>query len=304
MADVVLCLGSAADETFLYTVGAIERAGCRTVLIDLGELVLTGRLQMPLGRLEDAVISLPRGDYVVNDFAAVWIRLIDLSEAAPSRALRDRAIGFQLSLAILFGGLGGPRIINPPMAGASGFAKMLHSVSLASSRWQLPRSLVTNSEVPAREFVAGCPNGAIAKGTSGAKTWVTAIHEAHDWSRISTLRASPVLFQERIIGPDVRAHVVGSTVIAEQSVSAQVDYRRDRQAIHKPVMLPLQIEDGCREIACALNLPFLGIDFKRQDETGEWFFLEANSMPSYQGYDIRARGAISRAVVAWLMREV
>ncbi|MFL5629622.1 MAG: hypothetical protein ACJ788_28960, partial [Ktedonobacteraceae bacterium] len=60
------------------------------------------------------------------------------------------------------------------------------------------------------------------------------------------------------------------------------------------------IAEGCIAIAQDCQTPFLGIDFKIQQNSGIWFFLEANSMPCYQGYDQRAGGAISRAIAEWL----
>jgi len=44
----------------------------------------------------------------------------------------------------------------------------------------------------------------------------------------------------------------------------------------------------------------MGVDFKIQESTGQWFFLETNSMPCYEGYDRRAGGAICRGIVKWL----
>jgi len=49
-----------------------------------------------------------------------------------------------------------------------------------------------------------------------------------------------------------------------------------------------------------MRLVFSGVDFKVSD-TGEWFFLEANSSPCYQGYDCRLGGAISDALADYLL---
>lgn len=47
-------------------------------------------------------------------------------------------------------------------------------------------------------------------------------------------------------------------------------------------------------------MPFLGVDLKIDRTTGELFFLEADSMPFFEGYDARADGAVSHAIVDWL----
>jgi hypothetical protein len=239
----------------------------------------------------------------VADLSAAWLRLIDLSSPARSDELVERATAFNQAVATLLPQAEWIRVVNPPRPSRFGFAKLVHAVSHAAGPWRIPRSRLTNDPTAAELFADSCPNGAIVKGASSVKTWAARYEPAHDGPRLKYIRTVPVLFQELIDGPDVRVHLVGTELFAERTLSSRVDYRVDRYATHEGIQLPPGIASGCLALGKETGVPFLGIDFKVQSDTGEWFFLEANSMPAYQGYDLRAGGAISAALVRWLMNE-
>jgi glutathione synthase/RimK-type ligase-like ATP-grasp enzyme len=115
------------------------------------------------------------------------------------------------------------------------------------------------------------------------------------------LKSSPVLFQQRIEGPDIRVHVVDAKVFAEQIIAPVVDYRNARgKNSYAPATVPPEIAEACVQISKIANQPLMGIDFKVEHTSGKWYFLEANSMPCYQPYDKRAGGQISEAIAAYL----
>ncbi|WP_243657448.1 hypothetical protein [Parafrankia sp. BMG5.11] len=83
--------------------------------------------------------------------------------------------------------------------------------------------------------------------------------------------------------------------------SPVLDYRTVRGVNSYSSLTPArEVADGCARLTEFCGVPFLGVDFKIDHATGEWFFLETNSMPCFEGYDERADGAISRAIVDWL----
>jgi hypothetical protein len=95
--------------------------------------------------------------------------------------------------------------------------------------------------------------------------------------------------------------VVGHQSFGELIDSPVLDYRTVRGVNnYRPLAPPRDVADGCARLAEHCGVPLLGIDFKIERATGAWFFLEANSMPCFEGYDERAGGAISRAIVDWL----
>lgn len=232
-------------------------------------------------------------------YDSVWTRLIDISERAPSDRLARRSAGLYLALSQLLSRCPLP-VMNPPLGGASGFSKLYHAASMAAWGWSIPRSCLTNSPTRASRFIDSCPGGVIFKGSSAVKTWATLYDASEHEERLRHLRAAPVLFQERIDGPDVRVHVVGERLFAEAIESSRVDYRVSGGNTYQPIEVPAAIAGACLGLSRDCALPLVGIDFKVERASGEWYFLEANPMPCYEGYDRRAGGAISAAIAEWL----
>jgi len=297
---VILCLGLAADPTFTAGVRALRRAGVAFRCVDLPSLALRGRVRIPLEDVEDTELSLDGELHRLGDFSAVWCRLVDVSAAAPAPHLGACAAGQFEALARVLEVV--PRkVVNPPLREASGFTKVLHSVALAEvGGWRIPDTCLTSDPAEAERFVKDCRHGAIFKGSSAVKTWAT-VFEDHHLPRLPRLAHLPVLFQERVPGPDVRVHVVGDRCFAERIDSPVVDYRTVRGVnTYRPLVPPPEITDGCARLTEHCGVPLLGVDFKIDRTTGDWYFLEANAMPCFEGYDHRANGAISRAIVDWL----
>jgi glutathione synthase/RimK-type ligase-like ATP-grasp enzyme len=300
---MILCVGLAADSTFSHTLGALRSAGAEVDVLELGQFYLAGDLSYPLGRPGEAELGLHERTRRIGDYARAYVRLHDISSAAPSDDLRVRSAGMYLALGRLFTEPGVPPVINPPFADNSNFSKPFHSLQLARLGWRVPRTCVTDDPEAAARFVDSCPDGVIFKGVSSTKTWATRYDDRRDRQRLSLVRNCPVLLQEEIKGPEVRIHVVDDDLFPEEIESDAVDYRAARgHNRFRRTTLPGDVADRCRATARMLRTPFVGIDVKHERETGEWIALEANGMPGYEGYDRRAGGAISRALVAWLRR--
>jgi D-alanine-D-alanine ligase-like ATP-grasp enzyme len=138
----------------------------------------------------------------------------------------------------------------------------------------------------------------IYKGTSSYKTRVQRWNP-QDEERLASLRHAPVLFQREIRGPEVRVHVVEDDCFAEAIISDRVDYRFDRDDPIKyaTIEIPAILEEASLAIAAESGASFVGIDYRIDNVTGRWYFLELNSMPAYHGYDTRAGGAISKSLI-------
>jgi hypothetical protein len=297
---VILCLGLAADPTFTAGLRALRRAGIAFRPVDLPSLALRGSVRIPLDSPGDTVLSLDGETHRVGDFPAIWCRLVEVASGAPTPELAAASAGQTEALARILEFVPG-RVMNPPLREASGFTKLLHAVVLGEvGGWRIPETCLTSDPAEALDFVRGCRAGAIFKGASATKTWAT-VFEPHHESRLPRLVDLPVLFQERIVGPDVRIHVVGDRSFGELIDSPVLDYRTVRGINdYRPLVVPPDIADGCARLTEHCRVPLVGVDFKVDRATGEWFFLEANSMPCFEGYDERAGGAISRAIADWL----
>ncbi|WP_410614040.1 RimK family alpha-L-glutamate ligase [Amycolatopsis sp. lyj-109] len=297
---MILCLGVAADPTFTAGLRALRRAGIPFRPVDLPSLAMRGKIRIPLDSPADTVLSLDGESHRVGDFAAIWCRLVEVASAAPTPELAAASAGQTEALARIleFVPL---KVMNPPLREASGFTKLLHAVTLGEvGGWQIPATCLTTDPEEALEFVRGCRAGAIFKGASATKTWAT-VFEPHHESRLPRLVHLPVLFQERIVGPDVRIHVVGDQSFGELIDSPVLDYRTVRGVNdYRTLVVPPEIAEGCARLTGHCRVPLLGVDFKIERATGQWFFLEANSMPCFEGYDERAGGAVSRAIAEWL----
>jgi len=298
---MILCIGLAADDTFCHTLHAIKQAGRSFEVIDLAQLALAGELDGSLNTPAASVITVGGECFQVGSFESVYLRLVNIAEAAPSDAMRRRAEGLYQGLIRLFNHCDDIPVLNPPRSECSNFSKFYHAVALARPRqWAIPRTCLTNQPTEAREFIRSCDQKVIFKGASSMKTWAGSWNAAEHEARLAMLDAAPVLFQERIDGPDVRIHLVGQEVFAERIESNELDYRTVRGNRYEPIDPPESIRKGCLELAHECSTPLLGVDFKIQKETGIWYFLEANTMPCYEGYDRRTGGQISRALVDWL----
>lgn len=291
---MITCLGSLADPTFRHTVAAMRKHGLDGELIDLGYLVMRGNVTLPLNGQPGRITLAGRTISVEQPVVA---RLIDISRVAPTPELRRRAEGVQVSLARYLSCLPWTQVVGGTWDN-SNFSKA-YQLSCASGRsWAVPRTCVTNDPSVAKAFVQSVPT--IYKGPSSSKTWAN-VMSANDIDRLPQLRHSPVLFQERITGLDVRVHVVADKVFAEAITATLCDYRTDPDARFEPVTVPSSIAADCIDLTRKMKLVLSGIDFK-VSESGQWFFLEANSAPCYQGYDKRAFGAISDALSEYLRR--
>jgi glutathione synthase/RimK-type ligase-like ATP-grasp enzyme len=297
---MILCLGLAADPTFIHTLRALRRARVNFDVVDIAQLAHSGTIEGTLLNPLNTTIKLHAASYTLGLYSGIFSRLVNVSDGAPSERLRHRAEGIYHALGRLLSDCG-LSTINPPIRDNSNFTKLFHAVALAyGAKWRIPRSCLTNDPEEALKFIEECDGNVIFKGASGVKTWATKYDRSLHHERLSWLPRSPVLFQECIVGEDVRVHVVGSRTFAEGIESPQIDYRYSRNNRYRQVETPSDISTGCARLVSEMRLPFLGVDFKVASRSGIWYFLEANSLPCYEGYDRRAGGRISGAIVEWL----
>lgn len=136
----------------------------------------------------------------------------------------------------------------------------------------------------------------INKSCSGFKT-IAAKVDDNLLSRSTKLSICPSLFQEQIVGSDIRIHVVKNEIFVEMIISEEIDYRysKTQKTKFSTIEVPQIIENLCISYCKKENLFFAGIDFKI-DNNGDWYILEINPMPGYEGYDKRQKGSITKAL--------
>lgn len=124
-------------------------------------------------------------------------------------------------------------------------------------------------------------------------------------SSLDTVRSSyvkePVLFQKKIVGDNIRVHVVGNDLVAARIQANNIDYRYCKSKKFTAHHLPKRIAAACVDLSKFLSLNFCGIDLIKQDN--DYFFLEANPAPGYNYYENFFRDKpISMALLAYFKR--
>jgi glutathione synthase/RimK-type ligase-like ATP-grasp enzyme len=302
---VILCIGHIADNTFRYTVSRFAELGMAFDAIDLNVVALCGEVTSRSNARGPVIqFYLPNDNLIATDnYNAVYSRVLDTSTAAPNPTAAHRAFAqFQVVTDIL------DRlqvlVINRPRPDLSNVTKIFHQTRLSELfELRVPRSIVTTEPSAALEFIQHCKGGTIIKGASARKTWASAIEESEAASRLLRISDAPSLIQERIYGNDLRVHVVGHECWAEAIEGDTADYRNATDLRASAFSLPNWLAEKCIDITEFLGLSFAGVDFKIEASSGDFVFLEANSMPCYQGYDRRTDGAISLALCKMLGKQ-
>jgi|MDTC01.1.fsa_nt_gb glutathione synthase/RimK-type ligase-like ATP-grasp enzyme len=296
---MILIIGHATDPTTVHSVRSARRSGHDVAFVELrsflerGEFFWDSRAKNGYLELDDA-----RYEFPSESITGIYCRLIDLSDRFTGkvrRRMRARVIGLSkiLNETDTF-------VVNRPGIDISNAAKVFHTELLRRIGFSIPEYILTNDAADARDFLERYPD-AIYKGASSAKTIATKVRE-EDFQRLHQLSHTPVLFQRRIVGDEMRVHVVGNEAFAERIITDAVDYRFD-DAEKKMIaaVLPPELLERAQHYRRQSGLSLIGIDFRVTPE-GEFFVLEANPMPGYDGYDRRAGHAISDALFRLLAR--
>jgi glutathione synthase/RimK-type ligase-like ATP-grasp enzyme len=168
-----------------------------------------------------------------------------------------------------------------------------------------PRTLMTNDAEHAREFIASCPGGAIAKmlaafaitDAEGGEqvVFTTALTDRHV-AELDGLRFSPMVFQEQLQKRlELRITVIGTQMFAaavdsQRTTGAEVDWRERGVTLLRswmPYTLPTEIERSLHQYMDRIGMQYSAIDmivepdgrhvFLEANPAGECFWLEYNS---------------------------
>lgn len=294
---MIIIAGSPHDKTIRHTVQRARQRGDRFRFFDILRFLREGTFRWDFeehrGRLSYGEVQLDLPDSLIS---GLYLRLVDIADRVPSEerdgvAVRMRVLGEVLRDVET-------KVVNRPGRDMSNWAKGYHQQLLTQCGFAVPRTLLTNDEAAGRAFISEVP-AVVFKGASGLKTIASAFTPDRR-PRLSLLGESPVLFQERIVGADVRTHLIGDAHISERINSSGVNYQYDRgPKTFQPISIPDPVVEGCRAYAEASGLTFIGFDFMVTDG-GTYFALEANPLPGYDSYDRRLGYQISDALLEHL----
>jgi glutathione synthase/RimK-type ligase-like ATP-grasp enzyme len=193
----------------------------------------------------------------------------------------------------------GVTLVNAPHAASVMQYKPFQLHALRSLGARVPRTLISNDPAAIRAFHAEVKDVIFKPIMGGA---LTRVLDDEALERLGDVTASPVIFQERAPGEDLRVMLVGEEIVSAVAIDTpeqHLDFREDPiysggGASYREVKLPEPIQRFCREAARACGLTFAGIDIKHQGE--EWVFLELNSSPIYLDVELKRGHPISRAI--------
>lgn len=167
----------------------------------------------------------------------------------------------------------------------------------------LPRTLITNFPDAVRAFRDDVGEVIYKPTAGGAETQVL---DDEALKRLPAIASTPIIFQERVRGPDIRVTVVGERVVSAVEIpTTEVDYRKGERyrageqeyAAHA---LPPEAIALCLKVARTCHHQVSGIDLK-QVGPERYVVLEANSAPVYLDIELKTGHPITEAIVDLLL---
>jgi glutathione synthase/RimK-type ligase-like ATP-grasp enzyme len=289
---MLIAIGLDSDPTLAHFARTTTAAGFSLDLLNLRGAV-EGDWRIPTGGVEPAVFEYSGRRILLDPMDAIYCRLIDLSPTQASHKMRRRWRALMLGLSAWLERADGP-VANRPGHAADNGSKPLHEAWLRSIGFDVPPSLTSANRDRLVGFASAGPT--VAKSVAGIRADSRAV-TADDFRSFAP-EQGPVHLQRRVFGRDVRLHVVDEDVHGELIESEAVDYRSS-SARFRTLTPPADLAEKVAQATRAAGLMFAGWDFKL-DAEGRFWCLEANPMPGYDGYDMRANGAISRSLAARL----
>ncbi len=198
----------------------------------------------------------------------------------------------------------GATLVNPPHAASVLQYKPFQLHVLRSLGAQIPRTLISNDPAAVRRFLDEVKD-VIYKPVMGGALTERLDDEAIE--KLDAITTSPVIFQERAPGADLRIMLVGDEIVSSVAIETpeqQLDFRGDDVyssggATYREVKLPDRVAEFCRRAARECGLVFAGIDIKQQGD--DWVFLELNSSPIYLDVERKLGHPISEAIAKYLV---
>jgi len=190
-------------------------------------------------------------------------------------------------------------VVNRLQAMATNGSKPYQLEQIRNLGFGIPETLITTDPEAARGFWKR-HGDVIYKSVSGNRSIVSRLQPEHT-ERLADVSFCPTQFQRYVPGTDNRVHVVGDEVFACEVLSGADDYRYPGQheVEVRACSLPRTVEDRCRLVSAALELPVAGIDLRRTPE-GEWYCFEVNPSPAFTYYESMTGQPIGKAIATFL----
>lgn len=286
----VLVLTRPTDATADLVISELNRRSVPVVRLDPATFPADLQVSARIGPTGwRGVLTGQHRDVILNEVRSVYHRRPSPHRLHPGMSPRDAKWASSEARAG-FGGLLTSldcRWVNRPDRNAAAGVKAVALAAAVRCGLRVPNTLITNSPVEAREFVAGLPGGVAAYkaiGTAGpagvgdeaVAVWTSKVHADEIDSSVALTAHQ---FQEWIVKAfEVRVTVVGRQMFAAEIHTPTVldDVRTDYDShTYKPCEVPEPIADGVRRLMNAFDLSYAALDFL-VDHNGEWTMCDLN----------------------------
>ena len=295
--STIYLIGLDSDRTFCHFAKVAASSDLDLKVINLRSVISTGNWQIELPVNDQSWLDDGTNIYTLDPQASYYCRLINLASVQSDLTLAHRWQGLIFALTSYLEQIPGV-VINRPNCRSDNNSKPLHELALQYYGLKVAPSITSSDPVKLTEFARQYQK-AIVKPISGirADSRIVSIEELENFHTSQ----GPIHLQQFISGDDVRVHVVGDRYQSELIQCPTVDYRLDFDlAQHFPHhQIPPDLAQRLIQATKAFGLSFAGWDFKRTSD-GEYWCLEANPMPGYDGYDRRCDRQISQLLVELL----
>ncbi|HRP88741.1 MAG TPA: hypothetical protein PKX92_01750 [Edaphocola sp.] len=266
-------------------------------------------IKMKEGKLT-GILRIEGRDYPLEQFTGVYFRLmqpemlpefkenvfhkISIKDMNKSKIIQNQLLKWIESCSA--------RVLNLGSSSISNISKPYQSQLIARCGFKVPPTLVTSDMEEVIEFLK-IENEIIFKSISGIRSIVKKFEGQH-LLKLKNLKYLPVQFQKKLLGRNIRVHVVGKFVFPTLIDSVSVDYRyseeENAETILSKYTLPKTIINSCLALSQSLKLPLCGIDLF-ETETGEYYCFEVNPSPGYSYYQGHTGQNISGAIIKYLI---
>jgi len=196
-------------------------------------------------------------------------------------------------------------VINPPSTHDLHALKPWEMQVARDKQWPAPRTVATTDPAALFEATSAVDSSWIQKGMVGGYGYTTVFPAPGDLGAATQLIAEkPIMVQERVEGDNVRAFVVGSSVVGAARIipsdGAEVDSRRETGRVSR-IKLTEEAERICLEAARHWGILFCGVDFIIDAASREYKLLECNSAPFFVSYERQSGIDVTSALADLLL---
>jgi glutathione synthase/RimK-type ligase-like ATP-grasp enzyme len=291
----ILMWGLLEDPTMSAVHDWLARLGARVVFVNHADI---GETRVDVTTAPQVSHRLVHHDYAwpLEEFSAAYLRPHDardyVTEAAAADIVRTSRVHHLISD---WAEYSPAFVVNRPSGEGSNHSKLRQAMEIRAGGFETPRSLVTNEPARIVNF-CNCNGSVVYKSLSGVRSLVKEL----DIDQIPAGPMGPVLVQQRILGTNLRVHVVGDRTFGARIETDAIDYRYAPSRV-VPFTPHDDLSGRCVALTRRLGLVVSGIDLI-ETAAGDWYCLEVNPNPGFTFYDRSDEQVVARAIAELLMR--